>query len=85
MLDEFNKPYLTTAEAARFLGTSKDAIYTRIHRGAIPYYKPSGPGRASRVYLKKDDLIAWIEKGRVMSDAELDAQAEEFARTGGIS
>ncbi len=63
------KNFLTTTEAAAYLGTTINYLYklsTQRHR--IPYYSPSG----RKLLFKREELDEWIEKTRVCTDDELE-------------
>lgn len=47
---------MTIDEASEFLGKSKSAIYTLIHREMIPFYK-----RDRTLYFFQQELIDWIK------------------------
>ena len=65
--------FLTVAQASKFLGYAKSYIYKLVMRREIAYYKV-GAGRAVR--FAKSDLVAYLNKCRVSSNDELQAQAE---------
>lgn len=65
--------FLTVAQASKFLGYAQSYIYKLIMRREIAYYK-IGAGRAVR--FAKSDLLAYLNKCRVSSQDELQAQAE---------
>lgn len=65
--------FLTVAQASKLLGYSQSYIYKLIMRREIAYYK-IGAGRAVR--FAKSDLLAYLNKCRVSSQDELQAQAE---------
>ena len=46
-------------EAARLLQLSKAAIYAKVYRNRIPYYKAGG-----KLYFSKTELIGEIHSGR---------------------
>ena len=64
--------FLTAAQAAEFLGYAKSYIYKMIMRREIAYFKVGS--RAVR--FAKSDLVAYLNKCRVSSNDELQAQAE---------
>lgn len=53
-------PWLTKAEAAEYLGKSIAWLTQAMRFNQIPYYKPG-----HSVHFKKDDLDAYIERGRM--------------------
>ena len=66
-----DKQMLTFKEACRYLGITKDWLYKMTHRRAIPYFKPGG----KMIYFQRADLDAYMSKGKVMSTAEIEAEA----------
>jgi excisionase family DNA binding protein len=48
--------YLVIEEAAGFLRTTKAGIYSLVHRGRIPAYKPN-----KKLLFKKSDLVRHVE------------------------
>lgn len=71
-----NKPFLTLKESANFLGISTSLMYKLSANKLIPKYKPAGT-----VYFKIEDLISWIEKGKINSADEIKADTEELLNT----
>jgi len=61
------KETLTLEEAAAFLGMKRSTLYKMTHEQTIPFYKPNG----KLVYFEKTDLLDWIRRNRVSSDAEI--------------
>jgi len=61
------KETLTLEEAAAFLGIKRSTLYKMTHEQIIPFYKPNG----KLVYFEKTDLLDWIRRNRVSSDAEI--------------
>lgn len=59
--------YLTAKQAANYLGYSIAYLYQLTCKHAIPYYNPTG----RKILIKREELEAWIEKGRVRTDEEL--------------
>jgi excisionase family DNA binding protein len=51
-----SEQYLVIEEAAAFLRTTKAGIYSLVHRGRIPAYKPS-----KKLLFKKSDLVRHVE------------------------
>jgi predicted DNA-binding transcriptional regulator AlpA len=60
-------PYLTTEQAAAFLGTSKHSLQMLRTRGDGPQFLKLGPRKVA--YLQKD-LEAWAEAGRRTSTSD---------------
>lgn len=61
-----NKEILTAEETADFLGISKNYLYKLTHRHEIPYYRPNG----KLIYFERADLMAWMRRNRVATEAE---------------
>lgn len=57
------KEYLNADEAAAYLGVSNSFIYGAVFNKIIPHCKPT----RGTLLLKKSDLNAWIESGRVQT------------------
>lgn len=66
--------FLTVKEASQMLGLSKGTLYNMICRNQIPYYQPRG-----KVYFKKEEILQWIERGRVSSNEEIQSNVELIA------
>ena len=76
-LDELlmnSKPYLTVNECARFLGVSAITVRRYIYAGVLKYSKPMG----KTIFIARKDLDEFVEKGRVVSNAELSARASDY-------
>lgn len=54
------KKYLTTAEAAAYLGIGLNSLYKMTMRKVFPVYKPAG----KLVFIKREDLDKYIESGK---------------------
>ena len=65
-----NDEFLTVKEAAAYL-RSPGNIYNLVCAGDLKHYKPNG----KLLLFKRADLQAWIERGAVSSNAEIEAQA----------
>ena len=61
---------VTVAEAARITGLAVNTLYEKTHLKAIPHYK-----KGKRLYFRVSELLAWIAKGRVRTQAETEAIA----------
>ena len=59
--------YLSTREAATYLGVSKTFLEHRRLSGGGPPYSKIGGGRTSLVRYAKEDLDAWMVAHRVTS------------------
>ena len=66
-----DEKFLNAEAAARFLDTTKAALYQLTCRRRIRYYRPGG----GRIYFKLADLQEYIERGRVPSQNEIEQQA----------
>jgi excisionase family DNA binding protein len=64
--------YLTLEGAARFLSVSKSYLYKLTSKRLIPFHKPTG----KLLYFKTTDLQAFLEKGRVATTEEIQAEAK---------
>lgn len=51
------KKYFSLAEAAEYLGLSKQTLYGKIN--TLPHYK-----QGNRIFFKPDELDHWVELGR---------------------
>ena len=49
-------------EAADFLGYKKNYLYKMVYERRIPHFKPGG--RKGRLFFKKEDLEAFLFRGR---------------------
>lgn len=65
---------LNVEEAAAFLDISVSHLYTLTSKGKIPHYKPSG----KRLYFLVDDLLTYIQAGRVKTTEEIDQEAANY-------
>jgi len=69
-----DKP-LTLEEAADYLDLSPSYVYKLTSQGELPHYKPNG----KRLYFEKAELRAYLLKGRVRPNADLDQEAATYA------
>lgn len=53
---------MTVREAAQYLKISEATLYAEIRSGRLAYYRPNPKGR---IYIVKEDLDAYISRGRV--------------------
>lgn len=63
--------YIKTTEAAKFLCVSMSKMTKMCHKKEVPYYKV---GRLN--LFKREDLVEFIEKNRVLSISEMQKLAE---------
>ena len=68
------KDILTVEEAAKFMGIARSSLYKMTHEQTIPFYKPNG----KMIFFEKSDLLAWVRKNRVSSEAEISEEAERI-------
>lgn len=62
-----NAEFIGIDEASKHLGLSKTYLYSLVHKGKLPFYKPNG----KKIYFNKLELNEWISKSRVKSSKEL--------------
>ena len=68
------KNYLTSTEAAAYLGVKMNYLYKLTHLKKIPYYSPGG----KKILFKESELNAFIEKSRVASNEELEYRCDNM-------
>ena len=68
------KDVLTLEEAAKFMGIARSSLYKMTHEQTIPFYKPNG----KMIFFEKSDLLAWVRKNSVSSEAEISEEAERI-------
>lgn len=66
-----NKSMLNTDEAAKYIGLSKDRLYSLTSQRQIPCYKNGG----KRTFYAKSDLDEWMRGTRRASQEEIDNTA----------
>lgn len=66
------KEVLTLSEAAIYLGITKSALYKLTHFNEISYYKPNG----KICYFERSELKKWQLRNKMLSKAEVAANAE---------
>jgi excisionase family DNA binding protein len=71
---ELSSKPLSVMEASAYTKLSKAYIYKLIHEKRISHFKPNN----GKVYFLKEDLDAYIYRGRVSADYELREQAEQL-------
>lgn len=64
---------LSVKETAEFLGLSPATIYSNVSRGTLPHMK-----RGNRLYFSSLELMEYIKDGRQKTNAEIEADAEEY-------
>lgn len=58
-----NENFIGVSKASEFLGIKKNTLYSWVHKGLIPHYKPSG--LKGVVLFRKSELEAAMAKGKV--------------------
>ena len=66
------KEYLSTDEVCKYLNVSKAYVYKLSFLNELPKFCPSG----KRIWFRKEDIDQFIQKGRIASQAEVNADAE---------
>ena len=66
---------LDISGAAKFLNLAVPTIYGLTSSGKIPHFK-----QGKKLYFRKSELIAWIESGRVKTEAEIMAEAHKYIK-----
>jgi excisionase family DNA binding protein len=73
----FEKPINTEVfdikEAMLYLKLSKGTMYGMTMKREIPHYKVG-----KRIYFRKEELDAWINKGKVKTQQEISEEADEY-------
>jgi len=65
--------FLTAKESAEFLGDALQTFYGRTSKGELPTY-----GSGKKIFCKKSDLMAWLEKKRTKSISDLDEEVNDY-------
>ena len=60
------------AQAGKLLHLTKNTMYKMVQKRAIPYMK-----KGKNLYFLKDDLLTWVKSGKIKTEVELKADAEE--------
>lgn len=63
--------FMSTKEAAGFLGLTVGYLYKLTMSRKIPYYKPFG----NRCYFKRSELEKFLERNRIATAEETEQQA----------
>jgi len=66
-------PLMNIREAAAFLDLTVPTLYSYVHEGKIPFYKPG-----KRLYFSPQDLMQWVKTARKKTMAEIEAEAEQY-------
>lgn len=67
------KPVLDIEEAALFTGFSVGHLYRLTSGKEIPHYK-----KDRKLYFKKAELEEWMLETRILTNDEIDAQAQSY-------
>ena len=67
------KPVLDIEEAALFTGFSVGHLYRLTSGKEIPHYK-----KDRKLYFKKAELEEWMLETRILTNGEIDAQAQAY-------
>lgn len=68
------KTFITTKEAAEYLGIKMSYLYKLTSQKKIPYYSPGG----KNMLFKTVELDNWIEKSRVSSQDEVKTKVQSM-------
>lgn len=65
---------------SEYLDLKPATIYSMTSRKQIPFYK-----KGKKLYFKKSEIDKWLDDGRVLTNADLDAVAERMqSKKGGL-
>ncbi len=68
-----NAEYIGIEEASKHLGLSKTYLYSLVHKGKLPFYKPNG----KKIYFNKLELNSWIAQSKVKSIDEIEIEYQK--------
>lgn len=71
------KPFLTMTEAMAYLGCQRNTLNSLLKTGQIAYSRPNDQG-SGRVYIKRDDLDAWLSRNYHPAQADIEAKAADY-------
>lgn len=69
-----NKKVLTTQEAAIYMGWSLSYLYKQTALKNVPHYCPMG----KTLYFNREELEAWLQRNRVMTNDEVNDEAQSY-------
>ncbi len=72
------KKVLTIEEVAKLTGLSTQYIYKLTSGRKIPHYKPT----PKLLYFNRLEIEEWMQRGKVMTDDEIERIAQTYATTG---
>lgn len=64
---------LVIKDAAKFLNLSVPTLYGKVSRREIPFMK-----QGNRLYFSRVELTSYIKSGKVLSDKEIEEQANNY-------
>ena len=67
--------FLSIHEASKLVGLTETTIYQKTSKNQIPHIKKNG-----KVYFEKADLVAWMQEGKVKTQAQIEAYAEKYIK-----
>lgn len=70
---EKKKDLLNIQEAAEFLNLSKSTLYNKVNKRELPVMK-----QGNRLYFSRMELTGYIKSGKVLSDREIEDQANNY-------
>jgi len=70
-----NKKVLTCDDLSLYTGYAKSTIYKLVHRGQIPFSKPTG----KQLFFSKEKIDEWLMNKSVRSQVEIGATARSRA------
>lgn len=73
-----NKSVLNMREATLLTGLSLSHLYKLTSTNGIPCYKPTGKA----IYFNREELEAWMLRGRKATAEEIGAEAATYVATG---
>jgi excisionase family DNA binding protein len=65
-----NAEFIGIEEASKHLRLSKTYLYSLVHKGKLPFYKPNG----KKIYFNKIELNDWIAKSKIKTTEELESE-----------
>lgn len=74
-LDGYSDHPLTVKQAADFLNLTRATIYSKVSRGELPYNK-----QGKQLYFLRNELIDYVKKGRIKTNAEIEAEAGNYLK-----
>jgi excisionase family DNA binding protein len=71
---EEKKEFLDVPKAAEYLSLAVSTVYKLIHYKKIRHFKPNG----NKVYFLKSDLTEHIMKNCILSNDQIEAEAQNY-------